>query len=148
MSNSYISLYLHVVFRTKNNDPWLTADVCEKLYPYLGGIARDGKLKALAIGGVTDHIHLLLSLPADVSISQAMQLLKAASSRWIHETYPNLARFGWQEGYGAFSIGISQIDDTKAYIAGQVQHHKQKTFMDEYAAFLNKHGIAYENRYL
>ena len=148
MGNSYISLYVHAVFRTKDSQPFLRPDVREQLYPYLGGIARAGKMKSLAIGGVADHVHMLLSLPADVSVSSAMQTLKTASSRWIHETFPRLSVFAWQEGYGAFSIGVSQVDTTKAYIASQAEHHRQTTFMDEYKVFLEKHGIPYENQYL
>ena len=148
MGNSYISIYVHAVFRTKNSAPFLGTEVCGRLYPYFGGVARDEKMKLLAVGGMADHVHLLLSLSANISMSGAMQALKTASSRWIHDTCPQLSVFGWQEGYGAFSVGFSQIDITKAYIARQAEHHQQRTFMDEYVAFLQKHDIPYDERSL
>lgn len=148
MGNTFIALYVHAVFRTKNSERVLSADVCDKLYPYMGGVVRDENMKLLAIGGTDDHVHVLLSLPADMAVSRVMQVIKASSSRWIHETFPHLSMFGWQEGYGAFSIGSSQIEATRAYIHNQAEHHRQRTFMDEYKAFLDKHGIAYEERYL
>ena len=111
--HSFISSLHHCVFATKERETWLTAEIRERLWPYLGGIARANGMKALAIGGVADHVHVLLSLPATMSISKAMQLLKGNSSKWIHETFPALRPFAWQEGYGAFSIGISGIEETK-----------------------------------
>ena len=120
----------------------------ERLWPYMGGIARENKVKALAIGGVEDHAHLLLSMPSTMTISQAMQLIKGGSSRWVHETFPEHRGFEWQEGYGAFSIGISQAEETKRYIANQQEHHRVKTFEEEYIAILEKHGIEYDPRFV
>ena len=114
----------------------------------MGGIARDNKMKALAVGGVDDHVHMLLSLPSTLPISKAMQLIKGGSSKWIHDVFPTRRDFAWQEGYGAFSIGISQIDDTKQYIANQHEHHRVKSFEEEFLAFLEKHGIEYDPRYV
>ena len=114
----------------------------------MGGIARENKVKALAIGGVEDHAHLLLSMPSTITISQAMQLIKGGSSRWVHETFPEHRGFEWQEGYGAFSIGISQAEETKRYIANQQEHHRVKTFEEEYIAILEKHGIEYDPRFV
>ena len=114
----------------------------------MGGIARDNKIKAIAIGGVEDHAHILLSIPATISLSRAVQLIKGGSSRWIHETFPNMKQFAWQEGYSAFSIGISAMDDTTAYINRQVEHHQKKTFEEELVQFLNRHGIDYDERYV
>ena len=123
-------------------------DLQERLWPYMGGIARENKVKALAIGGVEDHAHLLLSMPSTITISQAMQLIKGGSSRWVHETFPEHRGFEWQEGYGAFSIGISQAEETKRYIANQQEHHRVKTFEEEYIAILEKHGIEYDPRFV
>jgi REP element-mobilizing transposase RayT len=114
----------------------------------MGGIARENKMQALAIGGIEDHIHLLLSLPSTLDIAKAMQSIKGGSSKWVHDTFPQRKDFAWQEGYGAFSIGISQIEDTKRYIANQREHHRTKTFQEEYVAFLEKHGIEYDPRYV
>src|SRR3954465_16067605 len=97
----------NVLFAWKGRQPLLTPDIRERLWPYLGGIARENGMKTLAIGGVSDHVHMLVSLPATLSLSKAIQLLKGNSSKWIHETFPALRAFAWQQGYGAFSIGVS-----------------------------------------
>jgi putative transposase len=114
------------------------------LWPYLGGIARENKMKAVAIGGVEDHVHALVSLPSTLSVAKAVQLLKGNSSKWIHQTFSNQRLFEWQEGYGAFSIAISGIEDTIKYIQFQQEHHRVHSFEDELIAFLDKHGIPYE----
>ncbi len=99
-------------------------------------------MKALAIGGVGDHVHLLLSLPATLSVSKAMQLLKGNSSKWLRETFPELRTegFAWQEGFGSFSIGVSGVDDTVRYIQTQEKHHRKIGFREEVETFLKKHG--------
>ena len=98
-------------------------------------------MKALAIGGVADHVHLLLSLPATMPLSKAMQLIKGNSSKWIHQTFPGLRAFSWQEGYGAFSISVSGIDETCAYIHGQEEHHRTRTYREEVIMFLERWAI-------
>ena len=102
-------------------------------------------MKALSIGGVEDHVHALLSLPTTLSIAKAVKLPKGNSSKWIHETFPNQRLFEWQEGYGAFSIAVSGMENTIGYIQSQKEHHKVHSFNDELIAFLDKHGIEYEN---
>jgi putative transposase len=99
--HSFNSCLIHCVWSTKNRASSLDSDLRERLWPYLGGLARENKMKALTVGGVADHVHLLVSLPATISVSKAIQLLKGNSSKWIHETFPKLANFAWQEGYGA-----------------------------------------------
>jgi putative transposase len=126
----------------------ITKSLQGRLWPYMGGIARDNKMKALAIGGVEDHVHLLLSLPATIAIAKAIQLIKAGSSGWIHDEFRDQAAFAWQEGYGAFSIGVSQVPRTFAYIEGQAEHHRTRTFQAEFLAILKKHGIEYDERYI
>ena len=101
-------------------------------------------MKSLDIGGVSDHVHLLLSMPSTLAIAKGVQILKANSSKWIHETFPRLRSFAWQEGYGAFSIGQSGIADTTAYIGKQEEHHRKRTFRDEFESILRKHEIAFE----
>jgi len=101
-------------------------------------------MKALAIGGVEDHVHMLLSVPSTLSIAKAIQLIKGNSSKWIHETFPEKRLLEWQEGYGAFSIGVSAVEETVAYIKNQKQHHRSRSFKDKLIAFLEKHGIPYE----
>ena len=105
-------------------------------------------MKPLAIGGASDHVHALLSLPAALSIAKAMQLLKGNSSKWIRETFPKMHLFAWQEGYGAFSVGVSGVDATVAYIHNQAEHHRTRSFREEFATMLKKHGLAYDESML
>jgi putative transposase len=142
--HSFVSCLLHVVFSTKERRPLITPDLQERLWRYLGGIARKHKMKALKVGGVEDHIHILISLPATLKIATAVELLKGNSSKWIHEDFPDRQDFEWQVGYGAFSIGVSGVDDTIAYIVNQAEHHKRMTFKEELHIILEKHGIEYE----
>lgn len=146
--HSFTSSLYHCVWSTKNRQPVLTPPIQARLWPYLGGIAKANKIAPLAIGGVADHVHALVSLPATLTISKAVQLLKGNSSKWLHEQFPELWSFGWQEGYGAFSIGLSGVSTTKKYIAEQPEHHRRKTFQEEFRSFLDKHGLAYDEHEL
>ena len=148
MSHTYTSNLVHCVFSTKERQKAIIPEIKERLWAYMGGIARENKIKALAIGGVDDHVHLLLSLPATISVSKAIQLIKGGSSKWVHETFVNCRKFAWQEGYGAFTIGISQVDETIGYIRSQAVHHGKRSFQDEYRQFLHKHKIEYDERYV
>ena len=114
----------------------------------MGGIARENGLKALRIGGVEDHVHLLLSLPATMPIAKAMQLIKGGSSKWIHDTFPEHQQFRWQEEYGAFSVSVSQLERITAYIDNQRAHHRVRGFQAELLALLKRHHIEYDERYL
>ena len=105
-------------------------------------------MKALAIGGTDDHLHALLSLPGMMSFAKAVQLIKGGSSKWVHDTFPAMEKFQWQEGYGAFSVSSSQVPKTIAYINNQKEHHRKKTFKEEFLELLNKHGIEYDSRYI
>jgi REP element-mobilizing transposase RayT len=135
---------MHCVFSTKERRRLITPQIQSRLYPYLGGIARENKMKALSIGGVEDHVHVLLSIPSTLSIAKSIQLLKGNSSKWVHHTFPNQRLFEWQEGYGAFSVAISGVDDTMRYIQSQKEHHAVHSFTDVLVVFLEKHGIKYE----
>jgi putative transposase len=143
---SFTSCLMHCVFATKGRHPWIQRGLQERLWPYLGGIARENKMKALIVGGVEDHIHILVSLPAILSTAKAVQLLKGNSSKWVHDTFRELSHFAWQDGYGAFSIGISGIEETTRYIAGQTEHHRKMSFREEVEIFLKKHGMEYHDR--
>jgi REP element-mobilizing transposase RayT len=145
---SYISAYFHCIFSTKERRRFITPELRERLWPFLGGIARQNKMKAVEIGGVEDHVHLLLSLPSTVAIAKALQLIKGGSSKWIHEMFPEQRGFAWQEEYGTFSVSVSQLDKTIAYIKGQETHHRKMTFQEEFLALLKKHRIEYDERYL
>jgi REP element-mobilizing transposase RayT len=145
---SYISSYFHCVFSTKERRPLITPELRDRLWPFLGGIARQNKMKTIEIGGVEDHVHILLSLPSTMAISKALQLMKGCSSKWIHETFPEHRLFAWQEEYGAFSVSVSPLDKTIEYIKGQDAHHRKMTFQEEFLALLKKHRIEYDERYL
>ena len=148
MAHTYTSQLMHCVFSTKERRAMIPPELQERLWPYLGGIARENKMKALSIGGVEDHIHILLSLPSTLSISKAVQLLKGGSSKWIHDTFPEHGLFSWQEGYGAFSLGLADVDRTIAYIENQAEHHAKYDFKAEFLSFLRKNGIEYDERYI
>jgi REP element-mobilizing transposase RayT len=148
MANTYTSLHYHVVFSTKNREPWLSETVRERLWPYLGGIARENDLRAEAIGGVADHVHLLLWVPPNLALSKAVQLLKGGSSHWIKENFPAVRGFAWQDGYGAFTVSESQLAVVKKYIGRQAEHHRKKPFAEEYREFLTRHQIEFDERYL
>jgi len=145
---SYISAHFHCVFSTKERRRLITPELRDRLWPFLGGIARQNKMKAIEIGGVEEHVHILLSLPSTMAISKALQLMKGGSSKWIHENFPEHRLFAWQEEYGAFSVSVSQLDKTIEYIKGQEEHHRKMTFQEEFLALLKKHRIEYDERYL
>ena len=131
----------------KNVIPWIDSGLETRLWPYIGGIARENRMKALAIGGVFDHLHALLSLPSTMSFAKAVQLIKGGSSKWVHEEI-GIKKFEWQEGYGAFSVSQSQLKKTIAYINNQKEHHRKRTFKEEFLQLLDKHGIDYDPRYI
>ena len=142
--HSFASIIILCVWSTKKRKPFLSSDVRNRLWPNLGGIARENKIKALAIGGVADHVHMLISLPKTLSVSKALQLLKGNSSKWIHDTFPKFHSFEWQEGYGAFSVGISAVHATVRYICDQAEHHRKRSFREEFVAMLRRHGLDYD----
>ena len=148
MANSYICCYVHYIFSTKNRVNIITPDLQKRLWPFLGGIARDNNMKARAIGGTENHIHILLSLPSTQTIAKGIQLIKGGSSKWVKDTFRDCQSFAWQDGYGAFSISMSLIDKTIAYINNQKEHHKTLSFEEEYIAFLEKYGIEYDKKYV
>lgn len=148
MGHAYISSLYHIVFSTKERKRTLTPQLQERLWPYIGGIARSNRMRALSIGGVEDHVHILLSMPSTIDVAHAVQLLKGGSSTWIHEEFPEYRHVYWQEGYGAFSISISQVEITIRYIERQEEHHRQTSFEEEFRAFLRRHEIEFDERYV
>jgi REP-associated tyrosine transposase len=145
---SYISSYYHCVFSTRQRCPLIDPSLRERLWPFLGGIARQNDMRALAIGGRPDHVHLLLSLPSTLSIAKAMQLIKGGSSKWVHETFQDRQAFNWQVKYGAFGVSVSLLAKIIQYIKTQEQHHRKMTFQEEFLALLKRHHILYDARYL
>ena len=148
MPQSFACLHYHLIFSTKNRLPLITTDVQPRLYEYTGGILRSEKCVLLAAGGMPDHIHLLCSLNKELAISPALRVIKANSSKWIHETFPDHRSFAWQSGYGAFAVSYSHLDQVKRYIAGQEKRHRTTTFQEEFVAFLHRHRIEYDEQYL
>ena len=148
MANSYTSLFVHVIFSTNNRERVLTSGVRDRLWPYMGGIARENRMKALSVGGTLDHVHLLILIPSVMPVAKAVQLVKGGSSKWLHESHALLRKFSWQEGYAAFSIGASQTNAVSEYIARQEEHHRLRTFQEEYLAFLKEYNVDYDERYV
>jgi len=138
MGHTYTSTLFHIVFSTKERQPAIAEPA--KLWTYMAGVARNLDYEAFAIGGTQNHVHLLVRLPSDVSVSQAVQKLKSNSSRWLRE---NGSWFGWQEGYGAFSVSASNVDAVRHYIQNQAEHHRRRSFEDEFVALLEKSGVAF-----
>ncbi len=114
----------------------------------MGGIAKAHKMKSLRVGGTENHAHHLVSLSSTLTVARAVQLIKGNSSKWIHDTFPQHRHFKWQEGYGAFSVSVSHVDKTIAYINNQKVHHRIKTFEEEFMQFLEKHKVDYDERYI
>ena len=148
MANTYTCLHYHIIFSTKDREPWLRKDAQPRVWSYLGGIARENHINPLCIGGMEDHLHMLLGLPPNLSVSDAVKRVKGGSSLWVKETFPGCLSFAWQDGYGAFAVSKSLLTEVDAYIRGQAEHHRFRTFREEYCAFLDKHGISYDERYL
>jgi REP element-mobilizing transposase RayT len=148
MANTFTCLHYHVIFSTKNREPWISRDIEERLWKFLGGIARGNGMKALQIGGMPDHVHLALALPPTQTVSKALQLLKGGSSKWIKDAFPNLRGFAWQDGYAAFGVSKSNLPEVIAYIQNQREHHRIKSFHEEFVSFLQRHQIEFDERYL
>lgn len=147
MSHTYCSALFHCVFSTCERRRIIAAEIQPRLWAYMGGVARKREMKALGVGGTDDHVHLLLSLPSSLPVAKAMREIKSESSHWMRATC-GAADFEWQEGYGAFSVGWAQIDTTLSYIARQHEHHRKRDFQAEFIAFLKKHRIEYDPRYV
>ena len=148
MANTYTSLYYHIVFSTKNRVGYLKPRIEHRVWAYIGGVARVHKIVALQIGGVDDHIHALVKAQPNVSVSQVAQFLKGDSSRWIHQTYPELRGFAWQDGYGAFAVSKSNVNEVIHYIRNQREHHMRTDFKEEYSNLLRINGVKCDERYL
>jgi putative transposase len=148
MANTYTSLYYHVVFSTKNRVRYINREIEHRVWAYLGGVARKHRMTALQVGGYEDHIHALVMAPASLAPSQAVQFLKGESSKWMHEEFPGLKDFAWQDGYGAFTVSKSNLPEVVCYIRDQREHHRKRTFQEEYLEFLRRHGIEYDEQYV
>jgi len=148
MAQTLVSLLVHVIFSTKNREPLITPEIEPELFAYVGGILNNHDSRLLDAGGTADHIHLLVSQSKNISLSSLMKDVKKDSSSWIKTKGRGFRSFHWQDGYGAFSIGKSDIPALKKYIASQKEHHQKRTFKEELIEFLDEYGIAYDERYL
>ncbi len=147
MSSTYVSLYYHIVFSTKSRRASIRELWQERLYCYLGGILRGLNGVSEGFGGTEDHIHILASLRAAHCLADVVRDLKSCSSKWVHEVIGN-PLFGWQDGYGSFTVGKSQIEEVRQYIRNQKEHHRKKTFQEEFLDLLRENCIDYDERFL
>ena len=144
VSHSYVQNHLHVVFSTKDRERLITKPMQPKLWSYMAGIARNHGVLVIANGGIEDHVHLLILLPAILPLAKAIALLKANSSKWMNE---HGAKFAWQQGYGAFGVSKSNVDTVVRYINDQKRHHQKMSFEDEFIGLLNRHGMEFDPKY-
>jgi putative transposase len=146
MPHTYVSELVHCVFSTKERRKLTRTETQPELWSFIGGTARKNGFKTLIVGGTEDHVYILLSLPATIPLAKAVQLLKGSSSRWMNETHTK--GFSWQEGYGAFTLGVSQKPRTIYCIKRQAEHHRKHSFEEEFVAFLKKQAIDYDPKYV
>jgi len=147
MSSTHLSLHIHVVFGTKHQRALIVPEWRSRLHAYMGGAAKTLDVVPEAIGGVADHVHLLLGIRATHTLADVIRDIKRTSSTWIHETIGE-RQFEWQDGYGAFTVSASLLQTVKDCIARQEEHHRKKTFQEEYVEFLKLSGVKYDERYL
>ena len=147
MPSTHTCLHYHFVFATKNHEPFIVPPWRAKLHAYMGGIIRTLGGTPLVVGGVADHVHVLAGLKATHCVADVLRELKAVSSRWVHEEI-RLPAFAWQEGYGAFAVSASQRDKVRHYIETQEEHHRTRTFREEYIEMLRRSGVEFDEKYL
>ena len=138
----------HLVFGTRFRHRSISTDFQERLYEYIGGIVRTQNGHLIEIGGVSDHVHLLTNLTPAKAVSDVLREIKANSAKWINDEQLAIGRFEWQKGYGAFTVSYSNIESVQQYIRKQEEHHRTRTFRDEYVEFLKRHGVEFEERFL
>jgi REP element-mobilizing transposase RayT len=148
MSHTYTHLLVHVVFGTAERASLITPEVREELYPYIGGTMRDVRAVPVIINGMPDHLHMLVSVPASLSVAELVRVVKANSSRWIHERWSARNTFAWQQGYGAFSVSRLASPQVEKYISDQEEHHRKFSFEQEFRTLLRRHNIEFDERYL
>ena len=148
MPQSLSYLLVHIVFSTKDRAPILDASIRPDLYAYLATVARNDGCECYCVGGISDHVHLVIRLSRTLTIAHLIEELKTSSSKWLKTQSPALSQFSWQRGYGAFSVGPSDLEALRTYINDQEEHHRKRTFQEEYRAFLQKYGVDYDERYV
>jgi len=148
MPQSLVKNYLHIIFSTKNRQPLIDSDIEEELFNYLGGICKSLECYPVIVGGHKNHIHILCLLSQKVLLMKLVEELKSHSSKWIKTKGDKYRNFYWQNGYGAFSVNPTEIEVVKTYILNQKEHHRNRTYEEEYLAFLKKYNVDYNERYL
>lgn len=148
MGQSLVKNYIHLIFSTKNRLPFITEEIENELYSYLAGICKTLECNPVKVGGYKDHVHILCVLSKNITLAKFMEELKSSSSVWVKKQDKGLKDFYWQDGYGAFSVSPKNIDNVISYIDTQKEHHKKKTFQEEYLAFLRNYSVEYDERYI
>jgi putative transposase len=148
MANSYLKVYVHYVFSTKNREPMILSSFEKELWAYIAGVSREINVDPIIINGVEDHVHFLASMPSTITIAEVMKKVKAVSSLWVNQTFMNMTNFEWQVGYGAFSVSHYDLNKTIEYIKNQKEHHKIHSFENEYIRLLKENDIEYNEKYL
>ncbi len=148
MPQSIARLYVHLIFSTKHRERLITDGVRPSLHAYMATVLQNFNCPPVLINSVEDHIHILFELGRTVAVSQAVEEVKTTSSKWIKTQGAEFAGFAWQSGYGAFSVSESIVPAVRDYIGNQREHHRSKSFQEEYRAFLEKHGVAFDERYV
>ena len=146
MPQSLSKVILHIIFSTKNREPWLDSDVRPRMHGYLAAICRDLGAELVHVGGVADHVHIVTTLPRILSQAELIEEIKKASSKWIKTLDARYRGFFWQRGYAGFSVSQSQLDAVLAYIDAQPEHHRTHTFQEEYRELLRRHGLKFDER--
>jgi REP element-mobilizing transposase RayT len=146
--STYTNLLYHLVVSTKDRTPLITNELQEELYRYIGGIIRAEGGVQLEIGGIADHVHILAKIKPSIAVSDLLGKIKANSSKWANDHKMKMRKFGWQEGYAAFTVSESPVPAVRAYILTQAEHHREQTFQEEFVALLERHGIEYDPAYL
>jgi putative transposase len=145
---SLSKVILHIIFSTKNREPWLNSEVRPRLHAYLATVCRDLGAELVRVGGVSDHVHIVTTLPRTLSQAQLIEQIKKASSKWIKTLDSRYRGFFWQRGYGAFSVSPSQLEAALQYVESQQEHHRTRTFQEEYRELLRRHGVEFDERYV
>jgi REP element-mobilizing transposase RayT len=148
MASTFASVYYHVVFSTRDRYPHIGEEIRSPLHEYIAGIIRQARGIPVLVGGTADHVHVLFAMKTEPSLAAMVNKIKANSSKWVHETFPELAKFAWQTGYGVFSVSKSNTGEVTRYIAEQEAHHRRRSFQEELLGLLRKHGVEYDERYI
>jgi putative transposase len=148
MPQSLSKVIVHIIFSTKDRESWLGLDVRPRMHAYLATICRDLGAEVVRVGGVADHVHIVTTLPRTVSQAQLIEQIKKVSSKWIKTVDPRYRSFFWQRGYGAFSVSPSHLETVVQYVEAQQEHHRTRTFQEEYRELLRGHGVDFDERYV